>query len=207
MARDLSDTVNTRRVASCVRVGRGPQPWDRASRLSGVHGMRYDDPESEFGVRYGALTEEAALVEKLAQFQRDPARLEKGLLAKGWLVKQCYGLASFDKPLIDVARTVTLATLARELHGQARSHGLPAINSGTIRLEAPRGLTQAISRFFWERYRDTTSGLCYGSKHGDDLVCVAVWDHIDLHDLRSEPIDIDSPALARAMDLLNLEFD
>lgn len=77
-----------------------------------------------------------------------------------------------------------------------------------MRLRAPRALTQAISRYLYERSgpegRARFAGIRYASRLGDELVNWAIFEPTRLERARSQPLQPDDPDLGTALARLGL---
>jgi hypothetical protein len=124
-----------------------------------------------------------------------------------WLDGRLIGEATVEGLFVDVGDTASLATLRAALAAHAIHHGLDEIDAATIRLRAPRGFTQQVSRYVYEQ--GSFAGLRYGSRLGDDVVNWAIFEPaaVGVSPLvapTSTAIRVDDPGLRAALELLGL---
>lgn len=91
------------------------------------------------------------------------------------------GEASVLGTFAHVGRRRSLAHLRRLLAARLVHYGLPDLDAGTIRLTAPRRLTQEISRCIFEMtevgsVEPSYHGICYLSRLGDELENWAIFE-------------------------------
>jgi hypothetical protein len=117
--------------------------------------------------------------------------------------------ATVEGRFVDVGDTSSLATLRGALAAQAIHHGLDEIDAAAIRLRAPRGFTQQVSRYVHER--GSFAGIRYRSRLGDDVVNWAIFEpapdgHAPLVETASVAIHAADPDLRTALELLGLNL-
>ena len=171
------------------RLGRDPDPWAwppwSAALRDGTFGNRYDDPDGSYRVLYASSQRVGAFLETLARFRPDlevVAELERiegddeppPAVPRTWLDGRLIGEATVEGLFVDVGDTASLATLRAALAAHAIHHGLDEIDAAAIRLRAPRGFTQQVSRYVYEQ--GSFAGLRYGSRLGDDVVNWAIFE-------------------------------
>ncbi len=210
------------------RVGRHPDPWawpDWAYATDGTFGNRWDDPQGEYRVLYASSQRVAAFVETLARFRPDLAVVAGladiegddtdppvGVVPARWLAGRRVGQAELSGRFVDVGDARSLATLRTAAAASAIHHGLGEIDAAAIRLTAPRGFTQAISRLVYASVSEDGpfSGIRYASRLGDQFMNWAIFEAqqapppvaVDI----DEPVDADDPDFQAALDLLGLRL-
>ncbi len=212
------------------RIGRAPDPWAWPdwvyARSDGTFGSRYDDPRGTYRVLYASAQRLGALVETLARFRPDPAILAVGFesdarddafptmapgtVPRAWLAKRRMGRARCSGTLADVGHTRSLSFLRRQLADRVLHHGLADLDAATVRLAAPRRFTQEISRQIFEcsdpAGRRAFAGVVYGSRFGDQLANIALFEPAELTRPYQEPLRGDDPDLVEALVLLGLRL-
>jgi hypothetical protein len=206
------------------RLGRHPDPWawpdwSYAAR-DGTFGNRYDDPATSYRVLYASSQRVGAFLETLARFRPDLevlAELDRiegddelpPAVPRTWLGGRLIGEATVEGRFVDVGDTGSLATLRTALAAHAIHHGLDEIDAATIRLRAPRGFTQQMSRYAYEQ--GSFAGIRYRSRLGDDVVNWAIFEPAPggaspLVETTSAAIAADDSDLRAALELLGLTF-
>lgn len=224
MSRSLS-------LADCVspvfRIGRHPDAWSfvdwaRAGD-EGTFGNRWDDAAGLYRVLYASSQRVGALVETLSAFRANPAleselaiigdskRPTAGRVPPEWAKARLMGRADLNGAFADISSSESIAVLRTELHDAAREYGVVDIDAAALKDAAPRRFTQAVSRFVYESEEaGVMAGIYYRSRHGDDLDCWAVFERsgsTPLTDCQSEVLYISDPDIARAFELLGLQWD
>ena len=211
------------------RVGRFPDPWawpDWAYATGATFGNRWDDPRGQYRVLYASSQRVGAFVETLARFRADltvVAGLAEiageddgpppGVVPARWLAGRRVGEAELSGRFVDVGDARSLATLRTAAAAAAIHHGLAEIDAATIRLTAPRGFTQEISRLVYASPSDegAFAGICYQSRLGDQFVNWAIFeppeDASPLVAGEDEPIDPEDPDFRAALELLDAGAD
>jgi hypothetical protein len=141
-------------------------------------------------------------LEKLAQFRPDlellaelakirpndrtaPKTGPAGVVPTGWRARHVLGKGLTDgvsEPLVTVGKARSLATIRAAMAAVAVRLGIEEIDAGVIRVEPSvefRRLTQAISRFVYERKSHGLprfAGILYLSQHADDVVNYAIFE-------------------------------
>jgi hypothetical protein len=118
-----------------------------------------------------------------------------------WLEGRLIGEATLDGRFVDIGNTASLATLRTALAASAIHHGLDEIDAATIRLRAPRGFTQQVSRYVYEE--GSFAGIRYRSRLGDDVLNWAIFEpapdgQVPLVATASAAIPADDPDLRAA---------
>ena len=104
----------------------------------------------------------------------------------------------------------TLATLRLGAAAAAIRYGLDEIDASTIRLSAPRGFTQEISRlvYAWQADGGPFAGIRCRSRLGDEFVNWAIFETTEgtspIAAGRDETTDADDPDFLAALELLDL---
>lgn len=209
------------------RLGRRPNPWawpDWASAESdGTFGNRYDDPQGIYRVLYASSQRVATFLECLAYFRPDPeviAGLQEidgsdgdveptpaGVVPRDWVDARCVGSGVLVGSYVDVGHHETIAELRTQLAARVVHHGLHDLDAATIRLTAPRGFTQDISRHVFDRSVDGErqwNGIAYRSKHGDDLTNWALFEPAAPTAIEVTEFDATDADLAAALHLHGL---
>lgn len=212
------------------RVGRLPNPfawpdWAYAE-TDGTFGNRFDDPQGTYRVLYAATERVGAYVETLARFRPDPAVLAalgeivadddepappSGVVPEEWFKPRAMGTGGLQGSFVELGAARTLTELRTRLAGRLVHYGITDLDAATIRMSAPRRLTQEISRL---AYEVTTAagtrkwdGIAYLSRLGDDLHNWATFEPNGPVRQHAEPLDPGDPALATALSILGLELE
>ena len=210
--------AETRAPDRLYRLGHGPDPWEwpswEYSKPDGTFGNRWDDPEGLFRVVYACTERMGTFVETLAQFRPDPAvvagleeidgggapdhSIAPGEVPRSWLANRRVGTARVAGLFVQVGDSGSLAWLRDKLAARVVHYGLDDLDASTIRMTAPRGFTQEISRRVFEQSsngRRAYAGIAYGSRLGDDFHNWAVF----------EPAEIEAD-LARDLTATDADF-
>jgi RES domain len=171
------------------RLGRKPDPWAwpdwSYAAPDGTFGNRYHDPDASYRVLYASSRRIGAFLETLARFRPDLevlAELDRiagddepaFAVPRAWLDNRTLGDATVGGRFADVGDTRSLAILRPALAASAIRYGLDEIDAATIRLRAPRALTQQVSRFVYEL--GSFAGIRYRSRLGDDVLNWAIFE-------------------------------
>jgi hypothetical protein len=208
------------------RVGRQPDPWawpDWASAgPDGTFGNRYDDPKASYRVLYASSQQIGTFLETLARFRPDLevlAELERidgadeppAAVPRVWLDTRVIGEATVQGRFVEVGEACSLATLRSALAPHAIAYGLDEIDAATIRLKAPRGFTQEISRFVYEQRdnRGAFAGIRYRSRLGDEIDNWAIFEptpgaQSPFLEIKRSTIEADDADLHEALRVLGL---
>jgi hypothetical protein len=216
--------------AEVFRLGRRPDPWawpDWAyAEADRTFGNRYDDPQGTYRVLYASTQRVATFVECLASYRPDVdvvAELQQivgddgdnepppaGVVPAEWVDQRCVGRGALVGDYADVGHHESLAELRTALAARVVHHGLHDVDAATIRLTAPRAFTQDVSRRIFEQTaagQRRWNGLCYLSKHGDDLTNWAVFEPAAPDVIDVAEFDRDDPDLLAALAVHNLELE
>lgn len=178
------------------RVGRLPDPWawpDWSQASSdGTFGNRWDDPLASYRVLYASSQALGALVETLSRFRPDLgviAGLEEidgeddtwpaGAVPRSWLTGRALGSGMLNGAYADIGDARSIQFIRSEMAARAIHHGLDEIDGATLRLRAPRGFTQEVSRRIYECQSERNEpfrGIRYGSRLGDQFVNWAIFE-------------------------------
>ena len=172
---------------------------------------------------YASAQRVGAFVETLARFRPDLTVMaglaeidgdddgpSPGVVPAGWLAGRRVGEAELSGRFVDVGDARSLAMLRTAKAAAAIRHSLGEIDAATIRLSAPRGFTQEISRlvYAWPADEGVFAGIRYQSRLGDQFVNWAIFeppeDASPLVAGEDEPIDPDDPDFRAALELLGL---
>jgi hypothetical protein len=211
------------------RVGRRPDVW-HWTEWGFVGNDRWDDPRAAYRVLYTSLSRLGAFLEVLAPLRPDPT-LQAGIGAvrsndRGapktagagrvparWRHDRIAGRGIPDEvegAVVVIGAADSVATLRRKMRGVARRLGLTDIDAATLRLTAPRGFTQEVSRFVFDRVAEDGArygGILYPSKHGDDVVNCAIFERgedFPVHSLERSSVEADDEDFLRACEMLGL---
>jgi hypothetical protein len=204
------------------RLSRHPDPWAwpdwSYAAPDGTFGNRYDDPDASYRVLYASSQRVGAFLETLARFRPDLellAELDRiegddeppPAVPRTWLEGRLIGEAIVNGSFVDIGDTASLATLRTALAAHAIHHGLDEIDAATIRLRAPRGFTQQVSRYVYEE--GSFAGIRYRSRLGDDVANWAIFEPAPaavspLMTTTSAAIQAEDPDLRAALELLGL---
>lgn len=213
------------------RVARAPEPWvwpdwSRAG-IEGTFGNRWDDPEGAYRVLYASSTRFGALIETLAPFRPDLAVvaglseidgennwLEAGTVPRQWFEHRLMGVAEIVGTYADIGTAASLSVVRSRLAARAIHYGLEDIDGATIRLTAPRGFTQEVSRFVYEcttTEDQALAGIRYQSRLDDHTSNWAIFEPAPgsfgpLRSLDAEPLRPDDPDVTRALSVLGLKL-
>lgn len=221
----MADTVH--------RVARAPDAfalpaWEHAGP-DGTFGNRFDDPEGEYRVLYASLGRFGALCETLASLRPslevrsavealalggEPVPQPEASLPTQWRDGRVAGAATLDARLANLGDSSTIAWLRDTLGTTVNRLGLADFDAATLRLSAPRYVTQLVGRALFEQAdRDGSpmfAGLAYRSRYGDDITNVALFERpggdLPLSDFANAPIEADDPDLVRVAELFGLEL-
>ncbi len=212
------------------RVARVPEPWvwpdwSRAG-LDGTFGNRWDDPEGEYRVLYASSTRFGALIETLAPFRPDLAvvaglseidgeadSIEAGTVPREWFEDRLMGVAELAGIYADVGAAASLSVVRSRLAARAVHYGLSDIDAAAIRLTAPRGFTQEVSRLVYECGAEDQplAGIQYQSRLDDHTSNWAIFEPAPgssgpLRSLAVEPLQPNDPDVTRALSVLGLKL-
>ncbi len=161
------------------------------------------DPDGIFRVLYACSERVGAFVETLARFRPSAAliagleaiagdddTLPPGTVPASWRGDRTIGVARISGRFVDIGRAESLATLNHMLAGRLVHYRLRELDAAAIRSQAPRRLTQEISRLIWEQTtpdgQPAYDGIFYRSRLGDDLNNWAIFER-DRADIALEP--------------------
>ena len=214
---------------SAFRVARSPEPWAwpdwSQAGLDGTFGNRWDDPEGAYRVLYASSSRFGALIETLAPFRPDLAVIaglrevageadlvEAGTVPREWFKHRLMGVAELVGNYADIGAAASSSLVRSRLAARAIHYGLVEIDAAAIRLTAPRGFTQEVSRLVYEctTARDQPfAGIRYRSRLDDRTFNWAVFEPAPgssrpLRSLDAEPLQPDDPDVTRALAVLGL---
>lgn len=194
-AGNLTGVVDPGRV---WRVGHRPDPWawtpwqyaGEDGRFSG----RWDDPRGAFRTVYAGRELLACLLELLAPFRPDSLledhlagidaddeypSARPGTVPVEWLAVREASSATLSGTYCAVTDKESVATLRSVFLPAALRRGLADLDAGSLRLSAPRALTQEIAGWLYDLHdgvRELVDGVQFESRHGDDLTLWAVFE-------------------------------
>lgn len=201
---------------------------DWAYAKSGTFDGRFDDPQSEYRVLYASTTKYGACLEVLGEARLDselvPGQdqiadderdadfpsLPPGQIPSSWITSRTLGKALWRGSFVDLGHSTVLQWIKRRADVELKQHNLDRLDSiaAAIRVARPRIFTQTISRWIYDEDTETYSGIRYLSRYGDDVTNFALYETRDgdCLALSTEPLAIDDPDLARALDTLGVEI-
>ena len=226
----MSNALETVTASSPVfRIARTPDPWAwpawNQAGLDGTFGNRWDDCAGEYRVLYASSTRYGALLETLARFRPDLAivaglgeiegeadALAAGVVPPEWFEHRLIGVADLAGTFADIGAAHSLGLVRSKLAARAIHYGLMDVDAGAVRLTAPRGFTQEVSRLVYEsRSKEgrPIAGIRYRSRFDDGTYNWAVFESLpeDLEPIRAlgvEPLLPDTPEVTRALTALGL---
>ena len=123
-----------------------------------------------------------------------------------------WGWPNSFEPTADIGAAASLSLVRARLAGRAIHHGLTDIDAAAIRLTAPRGFTQEVSRLIYEcrtAGAEPLAGIRYHSRLDDGTSNWAVFEAASdspepLHVLDAEPVQPDDPHVVHALAVLGL---
>ena len=103
-----------------------------------------------------------------------------GVVPEGWRAPRMIGEAMLAGEFADVAHSRSLGYMRAWLAPDLAAYGLDDLDASTIRLQAPRTLTQRISRLVYECSTATGerayAGIYYRSRLGDEFENWAIFE-------------------------------
>lgn len=179
----------------------------------GTFKNRYDDPEGQYRVLYARSQRFGAFLETLAQFRPDPTILAEpieadpadelypteppGVVPSNWLAKRAMGTATAAGAYAEVGHSRSLEHLRTRLAARLIHYGLNNLDGATIRMSAPRGFTQEISRYVYECNNaegvQAYDGIRYLSRLGDEIHNWAMFEPAKFTRAREEELDANDP--------------
>lgn len=211
------------------RLARAPDPWAwpdwSQAGSDGTFGNRWDDPAGSYRVLYASSTRFGALIETLSPFRPDlnvvaglreiegdgePAAA--GTIPSEWFEHRLMGVAEIVGSYADIGAAGSLALLRSRLADRGIHYGLSDIDAATIRLVAPRGFTQDVSRLVYEFRTDggePLAGIRYRSRMDDETSNWAIFEPnsdsaAPLRSTSAESIQPDDPDVTQVAALLGL---
>lgn len=181
-------------------VGYAPAPWEWADwehAKSGRFQGRWDDPNGHWRAKYVGAHPAACYLEVLAPFRPDPElqtdmdaiesddedddypTVASGKLDRSWCDNRLFCTARLTGGFALPSHHETLPTLREKFLVAARNLGIEDIDAATVRMSAPRELTQSISAWLYEIVGpggERINGVQYLSRHGDDFVLWAIYE-------------------------------
>ncbi|MCY4618414.1 MAG: RES family NAD+ phosphorylase [Chloroflexi bacterium] len=211
------------------RIARAPEPWAwpdwSQAGLDGTFGNRWDDPDGSYRVLYASSTRFGALIEMLAPFRPDLAlvaglreidgesdSIEAGTVPREWFEHRLIGVAELVGTFADIGAAASLSLVRFRLAARAIHYGLADIDAAAIRITAPRGFTQDVSRLVYEcttAEDQSLAGIRYQSRLDDRTSNWAIFEPAPgsswpLRSLDVEPLEPDDPDVTRALAVLGL---
>jgi hypothetical protein len=200
------------------RLGYAPEPlawpeWKYAG------GGRFDDPQGQYRVLYGAEARRTCFAEVLAKFRlsmeilaqlsavtgTDDPVPAKGSVPSDWHLKRRSQqlLVTPDQRWLDLRSLSTLETLRTDLAGLLVLENIPDLDAATA--QGPnRKATQAISRWAYDR---GYQGIVYRSRLDNEIGCWAIFEDARfVPEGRVEIITRSDPDLTTIAEIYNLEI-
>lgn len=193
-------------------------------------GNRWDDPEGIYRVLYTSAKRLGCFLEVLAFYRADPL-VESGMaeiienedlpvtrpaghLGPEWIRARKVGRLKIDMgSFARIGAVASMALMDRELSSLLIEYGYSQMDAAVIRQKAPRRFTQRISRFVFEstgQQGALFAGICYLSRHGDDVDNYALFegpDRSSLTKLLEEEITWDDPDLLQGAEMHRVTLD
>lgn len=228
MSCDLETVTATHPV---FRLARAPDPWAwpdwSQAGQDGTFGNRWDDPLGSYRVLYASASRFGALLETLSPFRPDldvvaglreieapDEPVAAGTVPREWFGHRLMGLAELAGTYADIGAAASLAELRSRLADRAIHHGLSDIDGAAIRLTAPRGFTQEISRFVYEcgtEGVEPLAGIRYQSRLDDGTSNWGIFEPASdspapMRSFHTEPVRPDDPDVTRAVAVMGLQI-
>ena len=213
------------------RLARAPNPWAwpdwSHAGPDGTFGNRWDDPLGSYRVLYASATRLGALIETLSRFrpdldvvaglreiEGDDEPVAAGTVPREWFEGRLIGVAEIVGTYADLGAAGSLLLLRSRLAARGIHYGLSDIDAAAIRLIAPRGFTQEVSRFVYECRTEGVeplAGISYQSRLDDGTSNWAVFEPTSdspepLHALAIEPLRPDDPDVLHSVALLGIQI-
>lgn len=213
------------------RLARAPDPWAwpdwSQAGLDGTFGNRWDDPVGSYRVLYASATRFGALLETLSRFRPDlevvaglreiqggDEPVAAGTVPREWFEHRLMGVAELGGTYADIGAAASLAVLRSHLAESGIRRGLSDIDAAAIRLTAPRGFTQEVSRLVYECRTDrvgSLAGIRYQSRLDDGTSNWAIFEPAldspaPVRSFNTEPVHPDDPDVMSAVAVLGLQF-
>jgi hypothetical protein len=223
------ETVNS--TGPVFRLARAPDPWTwpdwKQAGRDGTFGNRWDDPAESYRVLYASSTRFGALIETLAPFrpdlevvaglrgiEGDEEPVVAGTIPRVWFEQRLMGTAEIDGVYADIGAAGSLSWLRTRLADRAIHYGLSDIDAAAIRLVAPRGFTQEVSRLVYEwgtKGVEPLAGIRYQSRLDDGTSNWAIFERTSdspasLRSANAQPVEPDDPDVVRAAALFGLRI-
>jgi hypothetical protein len=226
----ICDLESVEAPGRLYRLGRREAVWawpDWAfAGTDGTFGNRYDDSKGQYRVLYASSQRLGTFLETLARFRPDPAIVAEpietdpadepyptnppGVVPASWLRSRAVGSSNVAGEFADVGHSRSLEHLRARLAARLIHYGLDDLDGATIRLSAPRGFTQSVSRYVFEcadaNGEPAYSGIRYLSRLGDEILNWAIFEPAQLTDARAEPLTVDDPDLRQVLTRFGLRL-
>lgn len=141
------------------RVGRGDRPWSYPDWQYATHGRfpgRWDDPDGQYRVVYGASTRVGALVEALQEFRPKadfasvlgrlgaPDAVEPGIVPVSWLGPRSIAAAVVKGAFAHVQHHDWIGYLHERLLPHLLTWGIHELDGAILRSTETRGVTRRL---------------------------------------------------------------
>ncbi|GHD45999.1 RES domain-containing protein [Mycetocola manganoxydans] len=237
MSRDYASLPVTKNPGRIWRIGYRPNPWAwtdwKYANTDGRFDGRWDDPTGQYRTLYVGATAVACFFEVLAKFRPNtevdaemeaiesdevddiafPA-LPAGAVSLDWVENRLIGSADLLGSYVAVTAAETIASLRGMWLKTAQEQGFVDFDAAALKESAPRQLTQLVSRALYEASitgAPAFNGLEFRSRHGDDLLLWALFEHPDdgtvspqLTNINDEILRPEHPDLLTVMSLYGL---
>ena len=171
--------------------------------------------------RFGALIETLSpfrpdldVVAGLREIEGDGEPVAAGTVPREWFERRLMGVAEIVGVYADIGAAGSLSLLRSRLADRGVHYGLSDIDAAAIRLVAPRGFTQEVSRLVYE-FRteggEPLAGIRYQSRLDDGTSNWAIFEQnsdppAPLRSTSAEPIQPDDPDVIQVAALLDLRI-
>lgn len=211
-------------TSTVYRIGFPPHTFAWAPPDYDVRSGRWDDPTGDRRTTYVAEALFGALLESLRQFAPDPdleddleddpedPSLPAGHLDRSWLQTRSTGRAQLHGRYLDVRDAGAIASLRARHRALAREVGLGDVDAAALKSPCRR-FTQTVGAGI-RALPENLDGICYASRHGDDLLMWAVFEQPtdstphspQLTEIVELALTASTPELVKAMALFNLQW-
>jgi hypothetical protein len=172
------------------RISFSPDPWQPPGWefVADKFANRWDDPLAVYRVVYGSSHRRGCFLETLARFRSDPAVLiglqeiegdddfvEPAGVPREWLTPRVISAGGISGEYADVGHSSWIGYMSRPLARECVRYGVSTLDAAALYSAAPRGFTQAASRFVFES-ASGYAGIRYLSRFGHDIENWAIFE-------------------------------
>ncbi len=146
---------------------------------------------------------------EIADDEPDSTVLRPGQVPADWPLSRRVGVARIGGQYAEIGNSRTLAWLREVMAARLVHYSLEDLDASTIRLSAPRQLTQEMSRKVFELSHESRrqfAGIAYRSRLGDELENWAIFEPAVVEVVNSAEFGPDDPDLVEALAILGLEL-